>query len=68
MATKEINEMSNFIVHILEQKNKKLWEIRRDSQGKIIGLNISLVLSDSVHLLDSSNVNIKEELQRDKEK
>ena len=64
-ATKEINEMSNFVVHILEQSDYKHWEIKRDDQGKIVGLNITLTVSEGVHLQDSSSVTLIEQLQND---
>jgi len=60
-ATKKINEMSNIIVHILEQNDNKQWEIKRDDQGKIIGLNISLIISDCIHLRDSSDAIVIEQ-------
>lgn len=65
VATNEINDMSNFIVHILEQNDNKHWEIKRDDQGKIIGLNITLTISDVVSLSDISNVTLIEQSQQD---
>ena len=64
-AAKEINKMLAFIVHILEQDDKKQWEIKRDEQGKIIGLNISVSISESAHAQDSSNAIIIEQSQKD---
>jgi hypothetical protein len=64
-ATKEINEMSNFIVHILEQNDNKQWEIKRDDQGKIIGLNISVTISECAHAQDSSEAIVIKQSQRD---
>lgn len=64
-ATKEINEMSNFIVHILEQGENKKWEIKRDDQGKIIGLNITLTVSDCVQLQELSDAIVIEQSPKD---
>jgi hypothetical protein len=55
-ATKEINKMLHFIVHILEQNGQ--FEIKRDDQGNIIGLIISANIIEPAHAQDVTDAAI----------
>jgi hypothetical protein len=57
-STNNINKMISFVVHFLEENDNKQCKVKWDDKGNPIGLDITLIISDSNIATDAMNATI----------